>query len=163
MISESILNPRRESMRAAGFWIDKTMDDFMSVAMTSSPNKEALVAYRHDQSGSQRFTYSELSEKINLAAQSLHKMGVSHGDVVSVQLPNWWEFVVITLACGRIGAVMNPLMHIFRERELTYMIGFAKSKVLFIPKKYRDFDFEKMVEGFTRLGSRGCGGWNRSE
>jgi len=147
MISESILNPRRESMRAAGFWIDKTMDDFMSVAMTSFPNKEALVAYRHDQSGSQRFTYSELSEKINLAAQSLHKMGVSHGDVVSVQLPNWWEFVVITLACGRIGAVMNPLMHIFRERELTYMIGFAKSKVLFIPKKYRDFDFEKMVEG----------------
>lgn len=150
MISESILNPRRESMKTSGFWIDKTMDDFMSVAVAASPNKEALIAYRHDQSDSQRFTYRELSEKINLAAQSLHAMGIRWGDVVSVQLPNWWEFVVITLACGRIGAVMNPLMHIFRERELTYMIGFAKSKVLFIPKKYRDFDFESMIEGMRQ-------------
>jgi cyclohexanecarboxylate-CoA ligase len=150
MISESILNPRRESMKTSGFWIDKTMDDFMSVAVAASPNNEALIAYRHDQCDSQRFTYRELSEKINLAAQSLHAMGVRWGDVVSVQLPNWWEFVVITLACGRIGAVMNPLMHIFRERELTYMIGFAKSKVLFIPKKYRDFDFESMIEGMRQ-------------
>ena len=150
MISESILSSRRESMKTSGFWIDKTMDDFMSVAVAASPNKEALIAYRHDQSDSQRFTYRELSEKINLAAQSLHAMGVRWGDVVSVQLPNWWEFVVITLACGRIGAVMNPLMHIFRERELTYMIGFAKSKVLFIPKKYRDFDFESMIEGMRQ-------------
>ena len=144
MISESVLSSRRKNMKSAGFWIDKTMEDFMAMALASSPNKEALTAYRHDQSGPQRFTYLQLSEKINLAAQSLYGMGVRQGDVVSVQLPNWWEFVVITLACGRIGAVMNPLMHIFRERELTYMINFAKSKVLFIPKKYRDFDFEKM-------------------
>ena len=150
MISESVLSSRRKNMKSAGFWIDKTMEDFMAMALASSPNKEALTAYRHDQSGPQRFTYLQLSEKINLAAQSLYGMGVRQGDVVSVQLPNWWEFVVITLACGRIGAVMNPLMHIFRERELTYMIGFAKSKVLFIPKKYRDFDFEKMVEGMRQ-------------
>jgi cyclohexanecarboxylate-CoA ligase len=150
MISESVLNSRRENMKFSSFWIDKTMEDFMALALASSPNKEALIAYRHDQTGSQRFTYFELSKKINLAAQSLHGMGVRQGDVVSVQLPNWWEFVVITLACGRIGAVMNPLMHIFRERELTYMLGFAKSKVLFIPKKYRDFDFEKMVEGMRQ-------------
>jgi non-ribosomal peptide synthetase component E (peptide arylation enzyme) len=64
MISESILNPRRESMKTSGFWIDKTMDDFMSVAVAASPNKEALIAYRHDQSDSQRFTYRELSEKL---------------------------------------------------------------------------------------------------
>jgi cyclohexanecarboxylate-CoA ligase len=126
MISESVLNSRRKNMISAGYWIDKTMEDFMAVVLASSPNKEALIAYRHDQSGSLRFTYRELSEKINLAAQSLYGLGVRQGDVVSVQLPNWWEFVVITLACGRIGAVMNPLMHIFRERELTYMIGFAR-------------------------------------
>lgn len=147
MIADSALNVRRESMISNGFWIDKTMNDFMEKAVTSTPHKEALVGYRHDLQNPFRLTYQELEDKVRLAAQSLHQMGVRHGDVVSVQLPNWWEFVVITLACGRIGAVMNPLMHIFRERELTYMIGFAKSKVLFIPKKYRDFDFEKMLDG----------------
>ena len=40
------------------------------------------------------------------------------GDIVALQVPNWWEFVVTSLACGRIGAVVNPLMPIFREREL---------------------------------------------
>ena len=135
MISDAILNPRRQIMRSSGFWIDKTMDDFMAKVTLETPDKEALVAYRHDQGLPQRLTYLELAQKVNLAAQALHRIGVKHGDVVSVQLPNWWEFVVITLACGRIGAVMNPLMHIFRERELIYMIGFAKSKVLFIPKK----------------------------
>ena len=147
MISDAIVNPRRQIMRSSGFWIDKTMDDFMAKVTLETPDKEALVAYRHDQGLPQRLTYLELAQQVNLAAQALHRIGVKHGDVVSVQLPNWWEFVVITLACGRIGAVMNPLMHIFRERELIYMIGFAKSKVLFIPKKYRDFDFEKMVQG----------------
>ena len=32
--------------------------------------------------------------------------GVGAGDIVAVQLPNWWEFVVTSLACNRIGAVV---------------------------------------------------------
>ena len=40
------------------------------------------------------------------------------GDVVSFQLPNWWEFVALYLATVRLGAVANPLMPIFRRREL---------------------------------------------
>ena len=74
-------------------------------------------------------------------------MGVRHGDIVSVQLPNWWEFVVTALACGRIGAVVNPLMPIFRERELRYMLGFAQSKVLIVPSVFRGFDHAAMVAG----------------
>jgi cyclohexanecarboxylate-CoA ligase len=65
--------------------------------------------------------------------------------VVSVQLPNWWEFVVASLACGRIGAVVNPLMPIFRERELSYMLGFAETKVLVVPRMFRGFDHEVMA------------------
>jgi cyclohexanecarboxylate-CoA ligase len=64
-----------------------------------------------------------------------------------VQLPNWWEFVVTALACGRIGAVVNPLMPIFRERELSYMLEFAEVKVLVVPKLFRGFDHEAMAEG----------------
>jgi acyl-CoA synthetase (AMP-forming)/AMP-acid ligase II len=45
-------------------------------------------------------------------------MGVGQNDVVACQLPNWWRFTALYLACSRIGAVMNPLMTIFRAREL---------------------------------------------
>ena len=84
---------------------------------------------------------------VERAAGALRGLGVGRGDVVAVQLPNWWEFVVTALACGRIGAVVNPLMPIFRERELSYMLGFGDVKVLVVPKLFRGFDHEAMAEG----------------
>jgi len=79
-----------------------------------------------------------------LAAGMLNE-GVKKGDVVSFQLPNWWEFVVIYLACMRVGAISNPLMPIFRESELAYMLGFAESKVVFAPNTFRGFDHAGMI------------------
>ncbi len=51
------------------------------------------------------------------------------------------------LACSRIGAVMNPLMHIFRERELSFMLAHGQSKVAIVPKTFRGFDYEAMLAG----------------
>ncbi|MBS0466328.1 MAG: cyclohexanecarboxylate-CoA ligase, partial [Proteobacteria bacterium] len=58
---------------------------------------------------------------------------------------NWWQFTLTYLACSRIGAVMNPLMHIFRERELSFMLRHGEAKVMIVPKTFRGFDFEQMV------------------
>lgn len=138
---------RGKAMRDAGFWRDQTLDEFLEKAKNASPDKEALVAYRVDRELPVRLTYGQLCDKVGRVAASLRALGVGRGDVVSVQLPNWWEFVVTTLACGRIGAVMNPLMHIFRERELSYMLDFAQSKVFIVPKAFRGFDFSVMAEG----------------
>lgn len=143
--ADADLARRGHAMRAAGYWVDKTMDDFLADALARTPDKEAIVAYRVDREEPKRLSFRELADRSNRAAVALHRMGVRHGDVVSVQLPNWWEFVVIALACGRVGAVFNPLMHILRERELSYMLGFAHSKVFIVPKTYRGFDFAAMA------------------
>ena len=52
---------------------------------------------------------------------------------------------MLYLACARIGAVMNPLMHIFRERELSFMLAHGETKVAIVPKLFRGFDFEQML------------------
>lgn len=65
--------------------------------------------------------------------------------MVSCQLPNWWEFTLLYLACSRIGAVLNPLMPIFRERELEFMLRHGESKVLVVPKIFRNFDHEQLA------------------
>ena len=140
---------RGPAMRAAGYWIDKTMDEFLVESMRQVPDKTAIVAHRVDRSASRRFTYRELGDMVARCAGALREMGVVPGDVVSVQLPNWWEFVVTAFACGRIGAVVNPLMPIFRERELRYMLGFAQSKVLIVPHMYRGFDHAAMAAGLA--------------
>src|SRR5689334_1768104 len=136
------------AMRAGGFWQDRTVDEYLAKAVASEPAKVALVAYRADRPGQvRRFTYAELGDLVERAAGALRELGVGRGDIVAVQLPNWWEFVVTALACGRIGAVVNPLMPIFRERELSYMLGFAEAKVVVVPKVFRGFDHEAMAEG----------------
>jgi cyclohexanecarboxylate-CoA ligase len=50
------------------------------------------------------------------------------------------------LACVRIGAVINPIMHIFRHRELSYILDFVETKVLLIPQRFRGFDFPPMID-----------------
>jgi cyclohexanecarboxylate-CoA ligase len=134
-----------QAMRAGGFWVDKNYDTFLQQTIAATPEKLALLAERSDRAEPRRFSYSELGDLIARAAAALNRLGVGRGDVVSVQLPNWWEFAVIALASFRVGAVVNPLMPIFRERELSYMLGFAETKLLVVPKTFRNFDHEAMA------------------
>jgi cyclohexanecarboxylate-CoA ligase len=144
-----------QSMRSQGFWIDKNFDEFLQASTAAGPDKLALLAYRADRpTASIRLTYRELADRIARAAASLQRIGIGRGDVVSVQLPNWWEFAVITLAAFRVGAVINPLMPIFREHELNYMLGFAETKLLIVPKSFRGFDHEAMAEALKATQSK---------
>jgi cyclohexanecarboxylate-CoA ligase len=138
------------AMRAGGYWVDTGYDEFLVRAIEAKPDQPALIGHRADRDTPWRFSWRELGDVVARAAASLQSLGVGHGDVVAVQLPNWWEFVVTALACGRIGAVVNPLMPIFRERELGYMLGFAEAKVLLVPKLFRGFDHAAMAEALQR-------------
>src|ERR1700738_2767910 len=130
------------SMRASGFWIDKSFDEFLQQTVATAPGKLALLADRADRPDPKRLTYAELGDLVSRAAAALKQRGIGPRDVISVQLPNWWEFAVIALAAFRVGAVVNPLMPIFREHELSYMLDFAGTKAFIAPKLFRGFDHE---------------------
>lgn len=142
-----LLSARLGPMKAAGYWRDQTVEAPFSQALQNCPDKIAVVAYRDGQDMPLRLTYRELDARVDTVARSLAALGVGHGDVVSYQLPNWWQFIVLALACARIGAVSNPVMPIFRQHELKFMLNFGESKVYVIPKKYRGFDYEEMARG----------------
>jgi len=143
---DAILLPtRRAEMISKGYWHDRTINQDLDYCVSVCPDQLALTAYRLEAGDTKRFTYRELAQMADRVAVGLSRLGVERNDVVSCQLPNWWQFTVIYLACSRIGAVMNPLMHIFRERELSFMLKHGKSKVMIAPKTFRSFDYEKMV------------------
>ena len=135
------------SFREAGYWLDKTVDQLLTEAVAKAPDKVSIVADRADREQALRLTYKELENRANRAATSLLRLGVGRSDIVTVQLPNWWEFVVTAFACSKIGAVMNPVMPILRERELVYILNFCKAKVFIVPKAYRGFDYAAMAQG----------------
>jgi len=140
-----LLAPRRAQSVAQGFWPDRTINDELDACVAACPDKLAVTAVLAESGATTRFTYRELAAMADRVAVGLAKLGVGRNDIVACQLPNWWQFTVVYLACSRIGAVMNPLMHIFRERELSFMLKHGEAKVLIVPKLFRGFDFEQMA------------------
>ena len=143
---DAILLPaRRAPMIAQGLWHDRTINGELDACLAACPDKLALTAYRLEAGDARRFNYRELAQMANRVAVGLTRLGVQKNDIVACQLPNWWQFTVTYLACSRIGAVLNPLMHIFRERELNFMLKHGEAKVIIAPKTFRGFDYEQMI------------------
>ncbi len=142
-----LLPPRRAASIAQGHWADRTINDELDACLAACPDKPALTALQLDGGQVTRLTYRELARLADRVAVGLARLGVGRNDVVAMQLPNWWQFTVTYLACSRIGAVVNPLMHIFRERELSFMLKHGAAKLLIVPKLFRGFDHEAMAEG----------------
>jgi cyclohexanecarboxylate-CoA ligase len=140
-----LIPPRREAMLAKGYWHERTINQYLDACVASVPDKVALTALSLETGETTRFTYREMAGMADRIAVGLARLGVSRNDVVSCQLPNWWQFTLTYLACSRIGAVMNPLMHIFRERELSFMLAHGESKVAVVPRTFRGFDYAGML------------------
>jgi cyclohexanecarboxylate-CoA ligase len=141
---------RRTQMVSRGDWRDLTLLDHLANAVARTPDKTAIVAIHSDgpperQGQEIRISYRELDHLSDHVAGNLRARGINPGDTVSFQLPNWWEFAVLHLACLKAGAVSNPLMVIFRERELGFMLALAETKVLIVPSRFRGFDYPAMV------------------
>ena len=138
---------RIKAMKAQGYWNDLILTDYFDRCVAEMPNKIAVSDFNSAVQIANRFTYRELAERVDRIAVGLMRLGVEENNVVSCQLPNWWQFTALTLACVRIGAVINPIMPIFRERELKFMLGLAESKVFVIPREFRGFDYVAMARG----------------
>lgn len=143
---DAVLIPtRKEAMLKQGHWLNQTILDFLRSAVEKNPDKTALVSFKVENQTEQTFSYQQLWNMTNKIALGLKQLGVEKNDVVSCQLPNWWEFTLLYLACSRIGAVLNPLMPIFRERELEFMLKHGESKVFVVPKTFRNFSHEQLA------------------
>ena len=140
-----LLAPRRAQSIARGWWHDRTINDELDACAAAYPDKLALTAVRSENGELRRFSYRELAALVDRIAVGLARLGVGRNDVVAMQLPNGWQFSLLYLACSRIGAVLNPLMHIFRERELSFMLEHGEAKLLVVPKVFRGFDHEAMA------------------
>lgn len=125
--------------RSAGWWEGRTLLDDFDAAAALRPSATAVVG-----PGGRRMSFAELDEESRRVAASFLAMGIEPGDVVSVQLPNWIEFVTVHLAATRVGAVTAPLLTSYREHELSYILRVSRASIAVIPGHYRNFDYPAM-------------------
>jgi cyclohexanecarboxylate-CoA ligase len=137
---------RIDDAEARDLWPNRLITDYLDDAIARHPDKTAIVAHTAASGLTLRKTYLQLARASLRAASRLAAMGIGTGDVVSFQLPNRWEFIALYVACTRLGAVCNPLLPVYRARELRYMLAHAESKALFVPASFRDFDYGPMID-----------------
>lgn len=82
-------------------------------------------------------SWAQLAREADRVSALLLDLGVRRGDPVAVQLPNWREFVAIALGIAQIGAVVTPIMPVFRAREITMTLSRSRARVLFLPNHFR--------------------------
>ncbi len=66
------------------------------------------------------------------------------GTGVSWELPTWNESLVLVGALCRLGARQNPLIPIYRGREVSFITEQSDASLLVVPTVYRGFDYEAM-------------------
>ncbi len=119
-----------------GWWDGSTLAGRVRQHALDQPEAIAVV----DETTDASVSYSQLWADACRVAAFLGEHGVWPGEVVSVQLPNWYETVAVDLGVLARGAVLNPLLPNYRARELHHIVGAARTKLLFTPDEYRGFD-----------------------
>jgi acyl-CoA synthetase (AMP-forming)/AMP-acid ligase II len=102
--------------RPGGPWQQPTLDTLFAGV---HPRKTAIV------DGDRRISTVELNHLVARVAGGLREAGVRRRQVVSWQLPNRWEAVVLYRACWRLGAIAAPVHHLAGPVEVENMRGQA--------------------------------------
>ncbi|SMH30922.1 AMP-binding protein [Mesorhizobium australicum] len=95
--------------------------------------------------GATRLSYADLAARAEALAAALLATGVKTGDVVSYQLPNGIEAILVALAALRIGAVANPVIPIYRRKEVSFIVAQARPAIVFASASYRGFAHARMM------------------
>ena len=78
----------------------------------------------------EKYSYSDLCEKVAVFAGALAQRGVSKGDRVLIYMPMIAESVIAMLGCARIGAVHTVVFGGFAAKELAKRIDDAEPKII---------------------------------
>lgn len=143
-IASNLSRERIELESRRDYWPQTLLTEYLDKWAARYPERIAVTDVNTMTGIETVVTYRDLHRYVQTIARKLIGFGVKHQDIVSFQLPNCWQFVALHLACVRIGAVTNPLMPIFRQRELAFMLNLAESRVVIIPKSFRGFDYPAM-------------------
>jgi cyclohexanecarboxylate-CoA ligase len=91
-----------------------------------------------------RVTFGEFRAWAERVAAGFHDLGVGEGTPVTWQLPSRIETVVVSMALARLGALQNPILHIYREREVGFALRQTAPALYVCPGEWKGFDYAAM-------------------
>lgn len=96
-------------------------------------------------------TLGQLVTDARRLAAALQRRGIRPGEVVAVQLPNWYEGAVAQVAVALCGAVLLPVVQIYGPREVNFILRQSAAVAYFLPDEWRGRDYRSMLAGLGEL------------
>lgn len=152
MLGMKINRDREQMYKDQGQWTDDTLLDRWERTVNSYPDREFVT---DDCSG--RYTYREMDIMSDRVAAVLRSLGVKAGNTVTYQITPRCEFVAVTVACMKLGAVSAPLGLCFEGCELRGLLEMLESRVHLSVAVYREKSrvemLEKSINGLKTLAA----------
>jgi cyclohexanecarboxylate-CoA ligase len=98
----------------------------------------------------QTATFGQFRDQAVRLAAGLYDLGIKEGTAVSWQLPTRIDTIVLSAALCRLGAVQNPIIHLYRDREVGFAIRQTGARSLVVPGVWRGFDYPALAQRVTR-------------
>lgn len=108
-----------------------------------TPDLCLLIEGDHRQ---QRATVADCLRLAEQLAAGLLELGVKPGMVVSWQLPTRLQTLILKLALSRLSVIQNPVLHLFRERELTDILSQTKPELLIVAEADSSCDYPAQAQ-----------------
>jgi acyl-CoA synthetase (AMP-forming)/AMP-acid ligase II len=104
--------------------------DFLNIATAICPDQTAIVFE------DKRYTFTQLSERVNRLAHGLMGLGAKKGAVVAFLQVNCNQCVESYFAVAKTGAIYLPINFRAKEKELSYMLNTAEASILIVGERY---------------------------
>ncbi|MBQ0923552.1 AMP-binding protein [Saccharopolyspora endophytica] len=123
---------------ATGIWRRETLFEMLEIQVAQRPEKIFIT------DDTRSLTFSELRDTALRLAAGMYRQGIRAGDRVCVQVPNWVEFAQIAVALSRLGAILVPIMPIYRMDEVSYIASNSGARMVFTCATFKNFDYVEM-------------------
>ena len=101
--------------------------DVIDVLAQEKGNERALQ-WCDEKGADASFTYAEMMDYSNRAANVLREAGISKGDTVMLILKRRWEYWPVLLALHKLGAIAIPATHLLTTKDIVYRCNAADIK-----------------------------------
>jgi acyl-CoA synthetase (AMP-forming)/AMP-acid ligase II len=122
--------------------LDNTTSVWELIEQRAAATPDRIMLY----DGDRTTTFRQYEEMVQRAAAGLRALGVDRGTNVSWQLPTWTESAVLVGALCRLGAVQNPMLPIYRYREVSFIARQTGCRLLITPSTWNNFDYAALAE-----------------
>lgn len=125
--------------REEGYWKPELLGNLLDPWLDAAGGRTALVT------DTGFTTYAELHDRTGKLASGFQRLGLGPGDRVVVQLPNSVDFVTVSLALFRLGAIPVFALMAHRRHEILYLCRHSEAVAYIMPKVHLGFDYRPLA------------------